>query len=112
MRTRRYAKHAERAATQVVDVAVEDAFGFAVFCLYFLRLNAYCPIGAVVLAYSAGDAFMVTFFIINEVERSPETFGDDERFSVLGVLFGNFAAEKVFTGNAHAMQQAAKTLKE
>ena len=108
----RYAKHTECAAAQVVDVAVQDTLCLAVFCFYFFRLDAYCSVGTVVLAYPAGNTFVVTFFIINEVERSSESLRYDKRFPVLGVLFGNFAAEKVFACDAHAVQQAAESLKE
>ena len=106
LRTGRYAKHAECAATQIVKILVELALLLSVGKLHHLGLQSNRAVGAVHLADTAGDTFVATLGIILERELGAETLRDIERGPVFRIALSNLRRNEFLSRYLHAAYQA------
>ena len=104
-----YAKHAERAASDVVQILVELAFLLPVGKIHHLCLQLDGAVGTVHLAYTAADALVASLLVVNEREFGPEAVGDLKSIPVLGILLGYLGSDELLSRDTHSQDETLDT---
>ena len=110
LRTCRNAKHAERAASKIIEILVELAFLLAVGKIDHLCLQMNRAVRTVHLADAAADAAVTALFVVDKGQFGPEPVGDLKGLPVFGILLRDLRGHELFAGDTHAGHKALYAL--